>query len=120
MVEKLKWTLVGLPLLLGGCFVPLPITIASLTLSGAAYLDTGKTMPEHALSAATAQDCSFFRLFDQAREVCEDEAAGDIMLAGGPAPAPTVAAGNYPGCRGVPALDEGRPEWSQCGGLLAQ
>ena len=80
----LKWTILALPLFLGGCLVPLPLTIASLSLSGAAYLDTGKTMPEHALSAATARDCSFFRAMNGSGPVCQSDVPGEnIMLAGG-------------------------------------
>ena len=119
----LKWTLLALPLLLGGCFVPLPITLASLSLSGAAYLDTGKTMPELALSAATAQDCSLFRALSGGGPVCQGGAQDDaIMLAGGPedaAPTPSISgeALMYPGCGQEQQPGRAASAWSQCVGL---
>ena len=88
-MARVRWTILALPLLLSGCLVPLPLTIASLSLSGAAYLDTGKTMPEHALSAATARDCSFFRAVNAGGPVCQSEGQFEnIMLAGGANPDP--------------------------------
>ncbi len=118
----LRWTLLALPLLLGGCFVPLPITLASLSLSGAAYLDTGKTLPEHALSAATARDCSLFRAMNAGGPVCQDTIQDDaIMLAGGPEDAPArstdAALLGYPGCRSGQEQGHATAAWSQCIGL---
>lgn len=81
----LRWTFLALPLLLGGCFVPLPVTLASLSLSGIAYVDSGKTMPEHALSAAMDQDCSFLRMLSKDGPMCHSGIeANEILLAGGP------------------------------------
>ena len=118
-----RWTLLALPLLLSGCFVPLPLTLASLSLSGAAYIDTGKTMPEHALSAATARDCSFFRMLNSGGPVCQDSVQDDmIMLAGGPndaAPTPSADTATlaYPGCRSEQQPGYTAAAWSQCVGL---
>ncbi len=96
----LRWATLALPLLLGGCLVPLPVTIASLSLSGAAYLDTGKTMPEHALSAATDRDCSFFRAVNGNGPVCQSTDT-NIFLAGGPPHSPDPN-----GCRAATTAHE--------------
>ncbi len=114
----MRWTILSLPLFLGGCFVPLPLTIASLSLSGAAYIDSGKTMPEHALSAATSKDCSLFRAIGGNGPVCQDEIGLEpIITAGGPddAPLEEVAAAElrYPGCETA----TNGAAWSQCVGL---
>lgn len=111
------------PLLLGGCFVPLPLTLASLSLSGAAYLDTGKTIPEHALSAATASDCSFFRMLNTGGPVCQESVQDDaVMLAGAPenaVPTPSTGAeaGVYTGCSSEQQPGRAAPAWSRCVGL---
>ena len=48
-------------LLLGGCALPVPLQIASLTLDGLSVLTTQKTMTDHGISMVTNQDCALWR-----------------------------------------------------------
>lgn len=64
--------MVGLTLaagLLSACAIPLPLTIASYAADGVSAMATGKTLSDHALSAATGEDCALWRVFDE-REIC--------------------------------------------------
>ena len=46
---------------LSACVAPPIITIASLTMSGVSFMQTGKTLPDHALSSVAQRDCKMFR-----------------------------------------------------------
>lgn len=85
--------LVALPLLCGGCAVPIQWTILSTVADGASYASTGKTTSDHALSAATERDCSLMRVFDD-EPVCHDVlplAVEQPAVPGRPQPKPTLA-----------------------------
>ncbi len=46
---------------LAGCVAPPIITYASMALDGASFLSTGKSVGDHALSAAVDEDCAILR-----------------------------------------------------------
>lgn len=48
-------------LTLPACVAPPIITMASFALSGVSYMQTGKTLPDHALSSVAQRDCKMFR-----------------------------------------------------------
>lgn len=74
---------------LTACVAPPAITVASLAISGVSYLETGKTLPDHALSSFSARDCIVFRAA-RGERVCQDSSA--TAVAAVPAPAPADAA----------------------------
>lgn len=58
--------------LLGGCgAIPPAIGLISYAADGVSFLASGKTLSDHALSAAANQDCKLFRMV-QNLEVCAD------------------------------------------------
>lgn len=59
---------------LTACVAPPAITVASLAISGVSYLETGKTLPDHALSSFSERDCIVFRAA-RGERVCQDPAA---------------------------------------------
>ncbi|GAB6053115.1 hypothetical protein JCM17960_19350 [Magnetospira thiophila] len=86
---------VALPLLVGGCALPMSVRIASWAVDGISYLATEKSLTDHMLSAVTNQDCAVWRTL-QGNDVCIDTsdeiqvAAADVAEATGEKP---VAAG---------------------------
>jgi len=59
--------------LLSGCGLPESLTVAGLVIEGGSFLGTGKTVSDHALSAATDRDCRMLAGVTRGR-VCEAEA----------------------------------------------
>lgn len=53
----------GLPLLTGGCGVPLAVSAASYGADGVSVAATKKTTSDHFVSMVTKEDCSFWRVF---------------------------------------------------------
>lgn len=53
----------GLPLLTGGCGVPLAVSAASYGADGVSVAATKKTTTDHFVSMVTKEDCSFWRVF---------------------------------------------------------
>lgn len=53
----------GLPLLTGGCGVPLAVSAASYGADGVSVAATKKTTSDHFVSMVTREDCSFWRVF---------------------------------------------------------
>lgn len=49
-------------LLLSACAVPTPFTVFSFAADGISYVATGKSVGDHALSAALGQDCALMRI----------------------------------------------------------
>ena len=49
-------------LVLSACAVPTPFTVFSFAADGISYVATGKTVTDHALSAALGQDCALMRM----------------------------------------------------------
>ena len=52
----------ALPLFVGGCFLPVNMTIVSLVVNGFSVAATGKGTADHALSAISNQDCAMLRI----------------------------------------------------------
>ena len=59
------------PLLLGGCGLPLGVKIASLFANGVSLLTTEKTLGDHGLSAVAGQDCAVWRGL-KGENICHD------------------------------------------------
>lgn len=67
--------------LLGGCgAIPPAIGLLSYAADGVSFLASGKTLSDHALSAAANQDCKLFRMA-QNLEVCADWGSEPKMAA---------------------------------------
>ncbi len=62
------------PMLLGGCLLPMPVTIAMWSASGISYLTTQKSLTDHGISAIAGQDCALHRIITDG-EVCSEEVA---------------------------------------------
>lgn len=63
-----------LAILISGCSgIPVGLKIAALAGSGVSLAATGKTLPDHALSSVTAQDCRLMRLVG-GHKICIDAA----------------------------------------------
>jgi hypothetical protein len=56
-----KIVILAVCLALPACVAPPVITMASLALSGVSFMQTGKTLPDHALSSIAQRDCKMFR-----------------------------------------------------------
>jgi len=54
--------ILALPLLLGGCALPPVIGAVAYLIDGASYVETGKSVSDHALSAVAHEDCAMWRL----------------------------------------------------------
>jgi cell division protein FtsN len=65
-------TLVLASILLGGCGLPVGVTIASWAADGISYVATDKTLTEHGISAAVGQDCSVWRTL-KGGELCIEQ-----------------------------------------------
>ncbi len=76
---------------LAGCAAPPIITYASVALDGASFLTTGKSVGDHALSAAVDEDCAVLRVVTEqdVEAVCREYASEEEREA---AMAPTVVA----------------------------
>lgn len=61
----------GAALILSGCGLPPTLVIASYALDGASLLSTGKSVSDHALSAAVEKDCAIWRVVSD-DDVCRD------------------------------------------------
>ena len=73
-------------LTLPACIAPPAITVASLALSGVSLVQTGKTLPDHALSSVSQRDCIMFRA-TRGEQICQTEIAapdGAMVVAAGP------------------------------------
>lgn len=56
---------------LGGCAVPVALTVATLALDGISWVTTGKSSTDHVLSAAANKDCRVTRAL-QGQPICAD------------------------------------------------
>lgn len=64
-------------LALPACVAPPAIAIASLALSGVSFVQTGKTIPDHALSSVAQRDCQMFRAA-RGEQICQLDAPLDL------------------------------------------
>lgn len=76
---------------LAGCVAPPILTYASVALDGMSFLATGKSVGDHALSAAVDEDCAVLRVVTEqdVEAVCREYASEEEREA---AMAPTVVA----------------------------
>jgi hypothetical protein len=77
LVVKSCWPILAvlLLMLLGGCALPPAVTLASLAADGVSYVATGKSVTDHGLSAATAQDCALLRPVFTGKAICSIDTA---------------------------------------------
>lgn len=70
------------PLLLGGCGLPVGVSVASLIADGISFAATEKTLTDHGLSLVTNKDCAIWRGI-KGEDICadSDDLSGDIMVA---------------------------------------
>ena len=61
----------GLPLLTGGCGVPVAVAAASYGADGVSVVESGKTTTDHLASIVSKKDCALWRVF-RSRSVCEE------------------------------------------------
>jgi hypothetical protein len=71
-----KLSMVGLLLVLSGCGLPPAIVAFSYAKDGLSFASSGKSMTDHALSAAVEEDCALFRAI-QGRDICTEVAPED-------------------------------------------
>jgi len=69
------------PVLLAGCAMPVPVTIASFVLDGLSIATTNKTVTDHGLSFVAQQDCAVWRGFTEGELCREAEADSDVITA---------------------------------------
>ncbi len=98
---KLSATQIGVALLtflVSGCAsIPLGAKVAALVGSGVSFVTTGKTLPDHALSSVTRQDCRLTRLFsgDWMCTTAPSAAPDPPLVADAEIPAPSQQSGRY-------------------------
>jgi hypothetical protein len=61
----------GLPMLTGGCGVPVAVAAGSYGADGVSVVETGKTTTDHFASMVSKRDCALWRVFRN-RSICED------------------------------------------------
>jgi len=67
-------------LLLQGCFLPLPVRVASWALDGISYVATQKSLTDHGLTLVAKRDCAVLRML-KGQSVCMDEVEETIAIA---------------------------------------
>ena len=68
--------------LLGGCTISPAVDAVSWTVDGVSYILTGKSMTDHAMSAAAGKDCAMTRVV-KGEAVCvplDEDVAGDRLV----------------------------------------
>ena len=71
----------GLVVALSGCLaLPPALQLASLAIDGISYMQTGKSVSDHALSAITNKDCAMLRALDDVDSVCTEHDAIDMDI----------------------------------------
>ena len=68
-----------LPVVLGGCALPLPLKIASWAIDGISYVATHKSVTDHGISMAMKKDCALLRGVTEG-EVCRQDSEFQIAL----------------------------------------
>jgi hypothetical protein len=68
--------LASIPLLLGGCAIPVGVAIASYAADGVLLLTTDKSSTDHLLSMSSGQDCAMWRVI-KGRQICAERAPGE-------------------------------------------
>ncbi len=62
-------------LFLGGCAMPPVVMVASYAIDGVSFIVSGKSISDHAISAALKKDCSLIRVI-AGRQICVDAKDG--------------------------------------------
>jgi len=83
--------LLAMPLVLGGCGLPVGVTVASFIADGVSLLTTEKTLTDHGISLVTDEDCALWRSL-KGEDICHAEGRGATTVADGGAPADPAAA----------------------------
>ncbi len=82
----------ALPVLLSVAACAGPLTVVTFAVDGVSLLVSGKSISDHALSAANDEDCAMWRVFKD-RPICREYEAPDAVLAAVPVvdePTPSV------------------------------
>ena len=88
--------LIAACLSLGGCAAPPAYTFVSFALDGVSIIATGKTVSDHALSAAVEKDCAMWRLLGEqdikvvCREYADESETAITVAANRPVPHPAT------------------------------
>lgn len=84
---------------LGGCVMPPVVSYGSLAMDGVSYAATGKSVSDHALSAATEQDCAMWRVVSEQQidAVCQKPGATVVAEDGDDGGAWSFIAGLFSG-----------------------
>lgn len=69
-----------LPLALGGCGLPIGVTIASFVADGISLATTEKTLTDHAISAVAQRDCAVWRGL-KGDDICREAVSGPVLAA---------------------------------------
>ena len=75
MIRIAKLALLGLPLALTGCGLPPIVAALSYAMDGVSYATSGKSVTDHALSAATERDCAIYRVL-MGEKICHGGTTG--------------------------------------------
>ncbi len=81
-----------LPLVVGGCALPMSVQIASWAVDGISYIATEKSVGDHVLSAVVDQDCAVWRTL-KGDDICID-ASDEIQVATAEVVAATATTGD--------------------------
>ena len=77
----MRWFMVvALPLVLSGCLMPTPLSLATFGLDAVSYAVSGKTVTDHGISLAMGEDCALIGLLEG--EVCDDQPDYETANAG--------------------------------------
>lgn len=66
----------AIPLLVGGCGIPIAVSVASYAADGVLLLTTDKTGSDHLMSLSAGQDCAMWRVAE-GRTMCVDYKPGE-------------------------------------------
>ncbi|MCG8511197.1 MAG: SPOR domain-containing protein [Rhodospirillales bacterium] len=77
-------------LFLQGCFLPIPIRVATWAVNGISYATTQKSLTDHAVSEVAEKDCATWRVL-KGESVCRDIEEAPVVLADADVDADTKA-----------------------------
>lgn len=77
-----QFAAITLPLILGGCGLPVAFSIASFVADGVSLVATEKTLTDHGLSIIANQDCAMWRVV-KGEDICSENVDSDssVMIA---------------------------------------
>lgn len=71
---------IAMPLLLAGCFLPLPVQIANLVVNGISLMATHKTVSDHGVSLVAGKDCAMWRGL-KGEPICRENTEDGAIMA---------------------------------------